>query len=90
MLKKLKPHRLNGQITPNNKHFSAKYASFPSLDYMRVRGNGRTAKLDFFFLKNSSHSSSDTFSGDLDLKIKVCLWNTDNAPGGNKVQKSYF
>ena len=23
-------------------------------------------------------------------KIKVCLWNTDYAPGGNKVQKSYF
>ena len=22
--------------------------------------------------------------------IKVCLWNTDYAPGGNKVQKSYF
>ena len=24
------------------------------------------------------------------LKIKVCLWNTDYAPGGNKVQKRYF
>ena len=23
-------------------------------------------------------------------KIKVCLWNTDYAPGSNKVQKSYF
>ena len=22
--------------------------------------------------------------------IKVCLWNTDYAPGGNKVQKSNF
>ena len=25
-----------------------------------------------------------------DRKIKVCLWNTEYAPGGNKVQKSYF
>ena len=23
-------------------------------------------------------------------KIKVCLWNTDYAPGGNKVQKAIF
>ena len=23
-------------------------------------------------------------------KIKLCLWNTDYAPGSNKVQKSYF
>ena len=23
-------------------------------------------------------------------KIKMCLWNTDYAHGGNKVQKSYF
>ena len=23
-------------------------------------------------------------------KIKACLWNTDYAPGDNKVQKSYF
>ena len=24
------------------------------------------------------------------LNIKVCLWNTEYAPGGNEVQKSYF
>ena len=25
-----------------------------------------------------------------DIKINVCFRNTDYAPGGNKVQKSYF
>ena len=24
------------------------------------------------------------------VNIKVCLWNTEYAPGGNKIQKSYF
>ena len=33
------------------------------------------------------HAPVATRSG---KKIKVCLWNTDYALGGNKVQKSYF
>ena len=51
----------------------------------RTTGGRRAVRYD-----TSSLEPSAQWAKKVEIKINVCLWNTDYAPGGNKVQKSYF
>ena len=44
----------------------------------------------FLFDLNELFLNYRSFVATLYVKIKVCLWNTDYAPCGNKVQKAIF
>ena len=65
---KLKPHRKNGQIMTNNKHFTVENVRPPYLSTICTCGGSEVLQyLKLFYSKNSNHSSPVIFIWDLDL-----------------------